>query len=454
MWLLIILLLGVAIFQPCRKFRTASNMGCPMFQKKAHIVNPKQYPFEELYRPWSWLLSSFGNIFILLFLLVLCYALFRRSRSQRRVVGKTQYRKVKGQVNDEISGTGKVKVLVTGGCGSFGERLIENLIKDGSYEIHCLDLFIPEEESRPVGVASFISVDLTNQDALEIALKEIKVDVVFHVAALIPKVGVKDSDLYHVNKNGTQSLLDICKKLNVRRFIYTSTCDVLMSKDKNEVLNCVDETWPLPRKSLNAYCGSKKEAEEIVIKSNGEKEMVTCSLRCAILGHSKSLMFREMLLNRGAYVNNGSNKLSLVDTELCAKAHILAEKKLRDGLESMVAGQVYHLAGDSFTLKEVMEYSQDDSGITIWGHPRPISIPKWLVSILAMINMTAYYVTGYTPLSAGLDLNAVDFLSHSYTFNSNKARKELGWDEHPSWKEVVEKIVDEYEEELEKKKDR
>ena len=424
-----------------------------MFEKKAQIVRPKQYPFEDLYRPWSWLLSSFGNIFILLFLLILCYALFRRSRSKRRTIGKTPYRSVKGRSN-ETTGVDKVKVLVTGGGGSFGQRLIENLVEDGGYEVHCLDLFIPDEDLRSPGVTSFISVDLTDQQALEIALKEIEVTAVFHVAALIPKVGVQDSDLYRVNKNGTQSLLDICKKLNVRRFIYTSTCDVLMSKDNNEVLNDVDETWPPPRKSLNAYCGSKKEAEEMVIKSNGEKGMVTCSLRCAILGHSKSQMFREMLLNRGAYISSGSNKLSLVDSDLCSKAHILAEKKLREGLESTVAGEVYHLAGDSYTVKEIMEYSPDGSDITVWGHPQPISIPKWLINLLALVNMTAYYISGYTPFSAGLDLNAVEFLSHSYTFNSSKAKRDLGWGEHPSWKEVVAKIVDEYEEELETKKNK
>ena len=422
-------------------------MGCPMFEKKFQIAPPKSYPFETLYRPWSWIISSSANLSVFLLLLFLCYALFKRSRSARRAIGKAQYRSVTVEATKD---TDKVKVLVTGGCGCFGQRLIHNLVETGNYEIHCLDLFIPDDDARPAGVSSFIAVDLSVREALEIALKQVQVDVVFHVAALLPKVGVTNADLYRVNRNGTQNLIDFCKLMNVRRFIFTSTCDVLLSNDKNETLDNVTESHPLPSKSLNGYCGSKKDAEKIVIDSNGQNGMTTCSLRCAVVAHPRSLMFRELLLNRGAFIGNGLNKLSLVDADLCAMAHVSAEKKLRDG--EAIAGQVYNIAGDSFSVKELMEYSCDDSNITIWGHPKPLSIPKWFAKVLAVINMSVYYAIGYTPLSSGLDLNAVEFMSHSYTFDSSKAKRELVWEGHPSWKEVVEKIVDQYEEELETKK--
>ena len=425
-------------------------MGCPMFEKKVQIQRPTEYPFEELYRPWSWILSSFTNIIIFACLVLLCYALYRRSRSERKTLGKTFFRQVKAEA--AIEGGSRVKVLVTGGCGNFGQCLIENLVKDGGYEIHSLDLYIPDEDSRLPGVSSFISADVTDPEAIRLALKETGAEAVFHVAGLIPRVGIKDSTFYHVNKTGTQNLIDACKKLGVARFVFTSTCDVLMSKEKNEILNNVDETWPIPKHSLNAYCGSKKEAEEIVIRANGYEGLVTCSLRCAVVAHYNSLMFHAMLQSRGAYINNGTNKLSLVDADLCSQAHILAEKKLREGKSSVAAGQAYNLAGDSYTTKEIMEYSPDGSDITIWGHPQPISIPKWLISILAIINMFVYFVSGYAPFNAGLDLNAVEFLSHSYTFNSSKAKRELGWGQHPSWQEVVEKIVEEFEEEQETKK--
>lgn len=421
-----------------------------MFEKKVQIEPPKTYPFEQLYRPWSWALSSFANVSLLLFLLLLCYAVFRRSNSARRKIGKVSYRRVIIPLEGK-SNAGKVKVLVTGGCGCLGRRLITTLVEDGGYEVHSLDLFIPVEEDRSRGVASFISVDVADQQALEIALNQVNFEAVFHCAGLLPKVGVKTADFYHVNTTGTQILLEICSNRSISRFVYTSSCDVLLSSKKQEVLNNVDETWPVPETSLNAYCGSKKEAEELVLKKNGHNGMVTCSLRCAIIADSKSLMFRELLLNRGAFIGKGMNMHSLVDVDICARAHILAEKKLRDGIESSVAGQVYHLAGDSYSVREMMEYSPDSSDITIWGHPTPISIPKWLSIILAIFNMSSYSVTGYTPFSS-LDLNAVEFLSHSYTFNSNKAKQQLGVEFHLSWKEVVQKIVDEYEEEIEAKK--
>lgn len=429
-------------------------MGCPMFEKKVQIQTPTEYPFIEQYRPLSWIVSSSANIAIFLILMLICYALYKRSKNQRKGLGKTPFRMVKGDQKEGITeGDRLVKALVTGGCGCLGKRLIQALVKDGGYEIHCLDLFIPEEESRPSGVTSFVSVDIGDRESLELAMDQLgELDVIFHVAGLIPKVHTRDSDLYQVNKSGTQYLLDICKANKVKRFIYTSTADVLLSNNKKDVLDEVTESWPVPKVSLNAYCASKKEAEEIVIKSNGHNGIVTCSLRCASLGHPDSSVFRELFHIRGMYIGNGMNKHSAVDIDQCALAHVLAEKKLREGAESPVAGAIYHLSGDSFTYKELMEYSPDDSGVTIWGQPRPLSIPKWVFTVLAFINVATYQLTGYAPVSASVDMSSVHFLSLSYSFNGKKAMKELGWPEQPSWKETVEKIVNEYEERLENKK--
>ena len=39
-------------------------MGCPMFERKEETQRPLEYPFESLYRPWSWVLSIFNNVAI------------------------------------------------------------------------------------------------------------------------------------------------------------------------------------------------------------------------------------------------------------------------------------------------------------------------------------------------------------------------------------------------------
>ena len=427
-----------------------NKMGCPMFERKAVIQRPVEYPFEELYRPWSWALSSISNLIIFALLILLCYALIKRYFNNKKEIGKLSYRRV---INENVSDVteSKVRVLVTGGCGSLGKRLVQNLIKDGGYDIHSLDLFIPDEEDRISGISSYISANITNPEDVLLALRQTKVEAVFHVAGLISKVGTKDSDLYHVNQTGTEIIVNVCKEVGVARLIYTSTCDVLMSGDRNEILDNIDEMYPLPKESLNAYCGSKKGGEKIVLKANSDG-FNTCSLRCSIIGSPSSVMFEALLHNRGAYVGDGTNKLSFVDVDMCAQAHIQAEKKLRDGMTSIAAGQVYHIAGDSCTIKDIMSYTLNGSIDTIWGFPPPFSISRWIATFIAVLNVMCYQVAGYAPFHSGLDLSAVDFATRSYSFNADKAHRELDWPTQPTWQDIVQKIVREYHEQVEAKK--
>jgi sterol-4alpha-carboxylate 3-dehydrogenase (decarboxylating) len=45
----------------------------------------------------------------------------------------------------------------------------------------------------------------------------------------------------------------------------------------------VDETYPYPKKPVNAYNGSKAEGEQVVIAANGKGGLLTVSLRPAIV---------------------------------------------------------------------------------------------------------------------------------------------------------------------------
>ena len=430
-------------------------MDCPVLEKHNVVLkSPKEYPFESLYRPWSRALSTTTYVALtaILFLVICCVIRRMRKRRNKNVADSFTYRRMKVRESDHDNS--KISVLVTGSNGSLGRKMVDVLIQDGGYEVHCLDLFIPEEASRNPEVYSYVAADVMNTEYLTIAIKETKPKVIFHVAGLIPRAGLKPSNYYRINEQGTKNVVDCCQRCGVERLIYTSTCTVLMSSDKNQVLNLADETAPLPTQPLNAYTGSKLCGEKAVLEANSAN-LQTCVLRCSTIAMPDSSLCHAYLTIWPVYLGNGKNKMMFVSSKDCCRAHILAEKKLRDGSSSVAAGQVYHICGDDcFEVLEVMSYKVNATdNLTVWGYRSARSIPKWLFTFVGWFNHWMCVLTGYTPFSPQLENQTVEFYNRSYTFSNAKAQQDLGWEKLPTWKETVQEVVKEYRLKQERKKD-
>ena len=114
-------------------------MVCPMMQKRGSQAEASsEYPYESIYRPWSWILSSSTNLFLFAAAVCLAYVLY----ILRPLL--------------ESEDPAKINALVTGGSGMLGREIVSCLLKDGGYKVHSLDLFIPEVENRNVEVCSYI----------------------------------------------------------------------------------------------------------------------------------------------------------------------------------------------------------------------------------------------------------------------------------------------------------
>ena len=418
-----------------------------MFENKPELWRPVDNPFESLYRPWSWLLSSFSNVAIFAILFLIGYALVRRARSRGKK--KTLYRKVVVK-EEEVADNGKVRALVTGGSGCLGRALVHNLLQDGGYAVYSLDLVIPSEDARHPEVTAYLQLDIVDRDELEILLNDISPQVVFHVAGIIPTLG---ADMYAVNTTGTMNVVEVCKQAGVKRLLYTSTASVLISRNSKQVLDLADEDTPIPEHPIGSYTDSKAKAEKIILAANGSEQLVTCVLRPDTIAHIDSILCRNLLQGSGFYIGSGSNKMSIVPAGACAKGHILAEKKLREGIKSAAAGRIYNLCGEPVVYSDLIGYVPDKStGISIWEHPPPKSLPKWFALCLSMINKLLYFTTGWY-LSLYLTREIVVYCTRAYTFDSTRAHRELGWEELPSWQQIIKDLVKEYKQLQEKNKD-
>jgi len=110
------------------------------------------------------------------------------------------------------------KVLVTGGSGFIGSRLVGNLLK-GEYEVRIFDKVLSTRYPELCQIG-----DVRDPTALDAAVKGI--DIVYHLAAE-HRDDVQPISLYYdVNVEGARMLSEACTANGVERLIFTSSVAV------------------------------------------------------------------------------------------------------------------------------------------------------------------------------------------------------------------------------------
>ena len=121
-----------------------------------------------------------------------------------------------------------MKVFVTGVAGQLGHDVMNELNKRG-YEGIGSDL-APEyagvQDGSAVTKMTYVSMDITDKEAVERTLLEIKPDVVVHCAAWTAVDLAEDDDKVEkvraINAGGTENIAKACKKLDCK-MLYIST---------------------------------------------------------------------------------------------------------------------------------------------------------------------------------------------------------------------------------------
>lgn len=164
--------------------------------------------------------------------------------------------------------------LVTGGAGFIGSHLCRRLLEEG-FRVICLDNFdsfydpnikiknIEGLTETYLGRFELITGDIRNPEHLREAFQKNKVNLVIHLAA---RAGVRPSLeqplLYQdVNIRGTITLLEVCKKFEIKEFIFASSSSVYGENPRT----------PLSEDDLNIQpispYGATKRAGELICYS-------------------------------------------------------------------------------------------------------------------------------------------------------------------------------------------
>ena len=157
-------------------------------------------------------------------------------------------------------------VLVTGGAGYIGSHTCIELLENGK-EVIIVDnlcnsdkivLDIIKELSGKT--PKFYEIDITEKDKLEVVFKENKIDSVIHFAAL-KAVGESVSmplEYYSNNITNTLVVLDLMKKYDVKKFVFSSSATVYGDPHTCPIL----ENFPLS--VTNPYGRTKLMVEDML----------------------------------------------------------------------------------------------------------------------------------------------------------------------------------------------
>ncbi|GBD98058.1 3 beta-hydroxysteroid dehydrogenase/Delta 5--_4-isomerase [bacterium BMS3Abin07] len=150
-----------------------------------------------------------------------------------------------------------MRVLITGGTGFVGGRLVERLVM----EQHANVRVMVRNYTNATRIARFpiemIKGDITNKDDVFQAAKDCK--IIFHLA--YGNDG-SEENRRRVNVGGTKNIIEATLYNKVDRLIYLSTVMVYGKKHEEEI----DETYPR-RYSGNHYADTKLDAENLVLES-------------------------------------------------------------------------------------------------------------------------------------------------------------------------------------------
>lgn len=299
-------------------------------------------------------------------------------------------------------------VLVTGGRGFIGRRLVAALRADG-LRVRVLT------RGQPAGPDE-VSGDLADPAALGAAC--VGVTTVFHCAGHAHAFGAlteaEEARHWQVNYEGSRALAEAAGRAGVQCLVFLSSVKALGEPGEA----CIDEDWPVPPES--AYGCAKRAAEDALLLAGERYAMRVTSLRLAMVygaGGRGNLDRMAALVRRGVFppLPETANRRSLVHV-----ADVVAALRRVAG-EPRAAGRTY-----------IVAHSETPSGRGLYDALRVVlglkpvawAVPRWgLASVARLGDLIASLSGRRMPL----DSEALDRLLGSACYSPARIEAELGW---------------------------
>lgn len=317
-----------------------------------------------------------------------------------------------------------MKILVTGGTGFLGRRLVSALM-DRGHQVYMMGRNFSRVQELIQDGAIPVACDLRDHEAVSTAC--IGMNTVYHAAALVKPWG-NWADFFEVNVDGTAAVLEGCRRHNIRRCIYISTSSVTFNGQNQYNIT---ETTPYPQHFSSPYTRSKYYAEKLV---RAATDVPTVIIRPhAIFGPGDRWLPRmlEYARQQRLYqIGNGHNRSDVTYVDNVVYALLLAL------YAQDACGKTYIITNDEHialwsTLRVILQRLKLSESL------RTLPLPLALMMATAMERRASW--TGTSPM---LTRYTATMLACNQTYDISAARTVLAYEPVVSVSEGIDRTLD------------
>jgi len=254
-------------------------------------------------------------------------------------------------------------LLVIGGAGLIGSHTVDKLLAEDVGSVTIYDNFTRGREENltdaykdPRVSLYEVGGDILQTDILDAAMKDRKIDGVFHLAALwLLQCHDFPRSAFNTNVAGTFNVMEACVKNDIKRLVWSSSASVY----GDAVTEPMEEDHPFNNKN---FYGATKIAGEAMLRSFhhrygleyvGLRYMNVYGPRQDYHGAYIAVIMKMLdAIDRGeapTIMGDGSEAFDFVAVEDCAKANVC-------GMKANVTDEFYNVGtGKRTSLKELAE---------------------------------------------------------------------------------------------------
>jgi nucleoside-diphosphate-sugar epimerase len=272
-----------------------------------------------------------------------------------------------------------MKILVIGSAGFIGQFLAKKLVEANNTVV---GLDVNPHPTEMQDIFTCATGDLCSRDDVSEAAEG--VDVIISLAAKHHDFGVSREEFFHVNKTGTQILLDVAGNQGIQKLIFYSTVAVYGTRKEPST----EDMEPHPDSD---YGESKLAGERLIYKwcAEDSKRCVTIVRPTVIFGPNNFANVYNLIdtiyKKKFIFVGSGDNIKSVAYVENLVDATIFLMNRLRPGI------QIYNYSDEpQMTIEEIVDTI---SQFMPHGIPKR-KLPLWLATTFGSIFDVMAKITG------------------------------------------------------------